>query len=404
MRVIFVLQRSLIESFLTGYAWLSTHNINEIRDRRILKVVEKDNKKIQQKARKERNEEIRSLVSFVRKRDKRVQAQRKILEERAAENRKRQAQLDLQLVLKRKEELAEQMKIQSSFLDDGYEEQLRQLEKALKASDDEEDDFVEDLNMGMQDIHIELSELNGDQLDCDEFFCVACNKTFKNQSSYKNHESSKKHKENVELIKSEMLQQDDHLKSEEEGESALEAVNVDEAVGEAKDVQDEEGDGLVSEEDIVIKSSSSKKKNKKQKNIASSGKTAQDFDDEEASNMFLNHLDSDDDDWRGKTQKSKAKTATKKESKSKKSKSNPVEPTTEVAEEDPTKIDLSESVGEKPFSADTKCVTCKEDFSSKNKLFSHLKKTNHGVYIPKGKVVTENDIPELRKGKSKRRN
>lgn len=29
------------------------------------------------------------------------------------------------------------------------------------------------------------------------------------------------------------------------------------------------------------------------------------------------------------------------------------------------------------------CVTCNEKFPSKNKLFTHLKKTNHGVYIPK---------------------
>lgn len=29
------------------------------------------------------------------------------------------------------------------------------------------------------------------------------------------------------------------------------------------------------------------------------------------------------------------------------------------------------------------CVTCHSTFDSKNKLFNHLKKTNHGVYIPK---------------------
>ena len=42
------------------------------------------------------------------------------------------------------------------------------------------------------------------------------------------------------------------------------------------------------------------------------------------------------------------------------------------------------------------CVTCKSKFESKNKLFSHLKLTNHGVYIPKAKAA--NDID----GKSKK--
>lgn len=32
---------------------------------------------------------------------------------------------------------------------------------------------------------------------------------------------------------------------------------------------------------------------------------------------------------------------------------------------------------------DHTCVTCSSTFDSKNKLFAHLKKTNHGVYIPK---------------------
>lgn len=100
------------ESYSTKktFSWLFTHNINEIRDRRILKLVDKEHKKIQQKARKERNEEVRSLVLFVKKRDKRMAEYRKVLEEKAQQNRLKSQQNHLEQVRKRNEEIKEQQK------------------------------------------------------------------------------------------------------------------------------------------------------------------------------------------------------------------------------------------------------------------------------------------------------
>lgn len=51
--------------------------------------MEKENNKIRQKARKERNEEIRRLASFVRRKDRRVIEHTKLLQEKAEENRKK---------------------------------------------------------------------------------------------------------------------------------------------------------------------------------------------------------------------------------------------------------------------------------------------------------------------------
>lgn len=389
---------------LSGYAWLSTHNINDIRDRRILKVVEKENKKVQQKARRERNDEIRGLVSFVRKRDKRVQAHRKVLEERAAANRKRQAELDLAQVLKRKEEVQEQMKNQSGFLNDGYEEQLRQLERAMQSDGDDEEDEDNDeeeardsiLADKLQDIHIDMDAMNGDQLDCDEFFCVACNKTFKNQSSFRNHESSKKHKENVELIKLEMLR--------EEGELLTDGNSASEEVDDLSEKDEEE------EEVVELKTTTIGKKKKKQKGKQPNGipvnsRLDSDAEDEESNEFLLQKAeDNSDDDWNApsssKTKKSKGKaTVSGNNKKEKKSvKQEPSEEKQRVEKQDDT--DDEKSYAE-VVDVDHKCVTCSEQFSSKNKLFMHLKKTNHGVYLPKGKLVTDNDLPALRK-KSKR--
>lgn len=46
-----------------SYVWLCPYNINEIRDRRILREIQKETKKIFQKARSERNEEV--ILIFV---------------------------------------------------------------------------------------------------------------------------------------------------------------------------------------------------------------------------------------------------------------------------------------------------------------------------------------------------
>lgn len=113
------------ESYSTkkSYAWLFTHNINEYRERRVLKLVDKDHKKIQQKARKDRNDEVRSLVLFVKKRDKRMIAYRKMLEEKAQQNRLKSQQNHLEQIRKRNEEIKEQQK--NSRVTTEHEEQLR---------------------------------------------------------------------------------------------------------------------------------------------------------------------------------------------------------------------------------------------------------------------------------------
>lgn len=77
---------------IIGFVWLDKYDIREADNRRVLKLLEKENNKIRQKARKERNDEIRQLVTFVRKRDKRVIAHTKFLQEKGVEN-KRKARL-----------------------------------------------------------------------------------------------------------------------------------------------------------------------------------------------------------------------------------------------------------------------------------------------------------------------
>jgi DnaJ family protein A protein 5 len=62
------------QSFSTrkSYAWMDEYDTRHAENRRVVRAMEKENKKVRDKARKERNEQVRALVEFVRKRDKRV--------------------------------------------------------------------------------------------------------------------------------------------------------------------------------------------------------------------------------------------------------------------------------------------------------------------------------------------
>lgn len=58
------------------YSWLDKYPVETLKEvpRRVQRLMEKENKKLRDVGRKQRNEEIRALVNFVRKRDPRVKA------------------------------------------------------------------------------------------------------------------------------------------------------------------------------------------------------------------------------------------------------------------------------------------------------------------------------------------
>uniref|UniRef100_A0A0A1X9X6 DnaJ homolog subfamily C member 21 n=1 Tax=Zeugodacus cucurbitae TaxID=28588 RepID=A0A0A1X9X6_ZEUCU len=207
------------------YTWLCPYDVKEIRDRRILREVEKEMKKVVQKARRERNEEVRNLVSFVRKRDKRVQAYKRVLEERAELNRKKQEQNRLEQIRKRQrevEEMRQNHKQIGHHNNDEYEAQLKQLAQDYGDSsadeetetDDEEDEENED----------DVLESGDEQLYVDDLYCVACNKAFKNENAYANHETSKKHREALERMKLEMQAEEEAFLNGNEDEEHSEVL------------------------------------------------------------------------------------------------------------------------------------------------------------------------------------
>lgn len=418
------------------YAWLCPHNVSEYRDRRILREIEKETKKIAQKAKKERNDEIRALVAFVRKRDKRVQEYKKVLEERAEQNRVKQQMHRLQQ-LKRNKEEAEAMNnsAKSCFNTSDHEEQLRQLEQAYCSDSDYDDESCEgeeeELEEGDEEELVEggadnecdtnSGDANAEELlYVDDLYCVACNKAFKNESSYENHESSKKHRENTEKLKKKLQAE----------EKLFEKANHD-----VEDVSGGEDDLGISDEceqdaaETALPEQRTNKKNKKSKTKKQQIFVAEDPDDDEheinginqpLADVNIGNTSDHDDAWtddnkkgkRGKNKKAQTKATATKQTEASAAIDETTQGSNGFVEEPSKKVSkgkakkIEKSVRVAPADLDPNldishtCVTCNSVFDSKNKLFNHLKKANHGVYLPKTtvKVPTESNA---KKGKQK---
>lgn len=183
------------------YSWLDKYDIREAPNRRISRLIEKENKKIRDKARKERNEEVRALVAFVRKRDRRVIEHIKKLELEALEKDKRAQELRRQQIQKRQTELKSYVESDWSKFSN-LESELKEIEANLAAEFKDDDSSCLSSNEE-EDLHNNL-------------FCAACSKVFKTAKAFSNHENSKKHRDNVEALRAEMQEEDTESESEDE--------------------------------------------------------------------------------------------------------------------------------------------------------------------------------------------
>ena len=199
-------------STLKSYVWLEKYNIKEAPNRRVQRLMEKDNKKIRDAAKKERNDEVRALVKFVRKRDKRVKAYLEVLKEKDEERKRLTEQKRLE-ALREREKMFDEYKEESWATLSGLEEDLAQMNTHLDSEFGKDND---------------VTESQSDDEEVEQFYCVACDKAFKTEKALVNHEKSRKHKDKVTVIKREMAeneQVDSHASSHVEND--LDEINDD---------------------------------------------------------------------------------------------------------------------------------------------------------------------------------
>ncbi|KAI0404041.1 DnaJ domain-containing protein [Xylaria palmicola] len=162
-----------------SFSWKDKWRLSDAPDRRVRRLMEKENKKLREDAVRDFNDAVRSLVIFVRKRDQRYvpntqsEAERqKILRESAAAQAARSR-------------AAHQEKM--SGADDAVPEWARS-----RGDDEHPDEFSE----------------TEEESEVEEIECVVCSKTFKSEKQFEAHEKSKKHVKAVQQLRRQMRKED----------------------------------------------------------------------------------------------------------------------------------------------------------------------------------------------------
>ncbi|KOX70672.1 DnaJ like protein subfamily C member 21 [Melipona quadrifasciata] len=368
-----------------SFAWLDPYDIRDAPNRRVVRLIEKENKKIRDKAKKERNEQVRNLVAFIRKRDKRVQAYIVKLSERAKENSKKVEERKRQQLLERQKQLKEH-KVSEWSKFSNIEAELRNIEANL------DQEFGEDLSS-------EDDMDNENAVDDNSLYCVACNKIFKTQKAFENHENSKRHKDNIATIKVSLIEEDTKFENFVESKDTRCTEKSKSATGPCMDdlhrispkIIKCDNECTTSEDELISDQESEeiaqpKKQKKKRRRRNVQNPIAEQISDEDLnmneevllpSNFETNNVINE------KCESKRAKNEKKKS----------------FFEKDNANKNKKGSQSSEMSDLAHCCVTCKVEFSSKNKLFEHLKKTGHSVYIPGSMKNKKNQEKSKSQGK-----
>ncbi|KAG0002720.1 hypothetical protein BGZ65_002384 [Modicella reniformis] len=386
-----------------SFSWCDKFRLSEALDRRMRRAMEKENKKLRDVARKEFNETVLFLASFVRKRDPRVLAYQD-----QQKQKQEQARADLKARLEKEREI---------------------LRAKVEAFQEQEWTRVQEENIDHEN---EGSESDNQQIE-EEYECIICDKSFKSEQQLKNHEQNKKHLKAVEEIRLEMLYEENQLmggspngdvsispkdsaedqdqngedeEEEEEEEEEEREEELEMPSRKSKSVDDEEDPLSGSDAEVVtptFPNLKSKKKNKKKKVLT----TGLDIDEAEIDKLDQDGLA----DLLGSVRvssltsplgRSRASTPNNRRSKAQK---DPREGDSDYEQEATPQSTAPASRAESPdgtggsgkgkkMSVKKKkvrseraaqklltCRTCSVDFDSKNCLFVHIKETGHDIAI-----------------------
>lgn len=158
-----------------SYLWKDKYRLSEAPDRRIRRLMEKENKKLREDGVQEFNEAVRSLVAFVRKRDPRVQNNQKSEAERQKALREATA---AQAARSRAARQAQLEHADTTVIPDWAQSRTKDEHEGGFSSESDLEDHVYD--------------------------CLVCDKTFKSEAQFKAHEKSKKHTKQLKQLQKEM--------------------------------------------------------------------------------------------------------------------------------------------------------------------------------------------------------
>ncbi|KAL2828121.1 hypothetical protein BJY01DRAFT_133625 [Aspergillus pseudoustus] len=179
-------------SFSTNksFSWKDTYRYSEAPDRRVRRLMEKENKRLREAAIREFNDAVRSLVNFVKKRDPRYKAYKD------SQTQDRESLRQSAAAQATRSRAANRAKLGSHVVQDW----ARSEEPHYDDVDNNDDDVLE----------------NSEEGEVEHFECIVCRKTFKSQNQFQAHERSKKHIKAVKQLRWEMRLQDEELDLQDE--------------------------------------------------------------------------------------------------------------------------------------------------------------------------------------------
>jgi DnaJ family protein A protein 5 len=351
-----------------SFAWLDMYRLNEAPDRRIKRMMEKENKKLRDDGTREFNDAVRALVAFVRKRDPRYIPNT-------------QSEAERQKMLR--------------------DASAAQAARARAANAAKLNEHVPDWTKRRDADEVE--ESSEEEVEEDHYECVACYKTFKSEKQFEAHERTKKHQKAVQALKRQMQKDNARLHLDEDDSSSgvntpqkldedeLDKDDLPEIIeleievegdsdprsspGEIPDSylrtksaeeDDDDADGQEGDEDSDYAPRSQVESRLNGESSATSESGAQLKEKAPLGEKLASaDVDEEDDDNADSSVRSAQKKVGKAALKRAKKAARAVEEVEEESEE--TKF---------------KCARCNAGFPSKTQLFAHIKKLDHAAPIP----------------------
>lgn len=168
-----------------SFSWEDVYRYSEAPDRRVRRMMEKENKRFREESIREFNDAVRSLVAFVKKRDPRFKPNV-------------QTEADRQKVLR-----------------DAAIAQAARSRAANKARNAPQPEAVPEWMKSSEAQEESISDESEDAVQ-EQFECLICKKNFKSEKQYEAHEKSRKHVRAVQHIRRQMQQEDKVLNLDED--------------------------------------------------------------------------------------------------------------------------------------------------------------------------------------------
>ncbi|CAH8622926.1 DnaJ sub C member 21 [Schistosoma haematobium] len=223
------------------YTWVEKYDTRLADSRQERRAMEAENNRMRMSAIRKRNEEIRQLVAYVKKRDKRVIAENERIQRIAKESQNRTKLLAEKARQREAAQLHEAWNDEIAFggiasqWSEQFEAEIKRLEAELdginlddplqksskanhvitiKNPHNSVNDETDHINKQTQNTNTDNGDNSNDDDDNDdddddpvqetindELYCIACDKLFASIKAKLNHESSKKHKKQLDLLK-----------------------------------------------------------------------------------------------------------------------------------------------------------------------------------------------------------